>query len=262
MPLCGSLRFACGVTRANSNVRHSQPREYRLRFYGLIAENTQNLCRRTGTKGHASCQVVLHAGGLTSRAAPCRPSSGFRQMSVLGGALYFLLARQSAQWLGSLVGSGELSMRRSKLLIVPAYIAAVFSTASPDCSTQLARPHRHFRCGTFFRRSLVGFSGSPSSCVVTCTQQHQSQSWTEAMSGSSQDASSHLSSSRFLGRAFIFSPHGCVVSYADLCHHALRLTSPEASPRASQSGRWTATVVGWYRRAFVGPLWDSFAPAR
>ena len=44
-------------------------------------------------------------------------------MSVFGGALYFLLARQSAQWLRSLVGSGELSVRRSKLLTVPAYIA-------------------------------------------------------------------------------------------------------------------------------------------
>jgi hypothetical protein len=36
-------------------------------------------------------------------------------MSVFGGTLYFLLARQSAQWLRSLVGSGELSLRRSKL---------------------------------------------------------------------------------------------------------------------------------------------------
>jgi hypothetical protein len=44
-------------------------------------------------------------------------------MSVFVGTLYFLLARQSAQWLRSLVGSGELSMRRSKLLTVPAYIA-------------------------------------------------------------------------------------------------------------------------------------------
>lgn len=44
-------------------------------------------------------------------------------MSIFGGALYFLLARQSAQWLRSLVGSGELLMRRSKLLTVPAYIA-------------------------------------------------------------------------------------------------------------------------------------------
>lgn len=44
-------------------------------------------------------------------------------MSVFGGALYFLLARQSAQWLRSLTGSGELSMRRSKLLTVPAYIS-------------------------------------------------------------------------------------------------------------------------------------------
>ena len=44
-------------------------------------------------------------------------------MSVFGGALYFLLARQSAQWLRSLVGSGEFSMRRAKLLTVPAYIA-------------------------------------------------------------------------------------------------------------------------------------------
>ena len=44
-------------------------------------------------------------------------------MSAVGGALYFLLARQSAQWLRSLVGSGDLSIRRSKLLTVPAYIA-------------------------------------------------------------------------------------------------------------------------------------------
>jgi hypothetical protein len=44
-------------------------------------------------------------------------------MGVFGGALYFLLARQSAQGLRSLVGSGELSMRRSKRLTVPAYIA-------------------------------------------------------------------------------------------------------------------------------------------
>jgi hypothetical protein len=44
-------------------------------------------------------------------------------MAVFGGALYFLLARQSAQWLRSLVGSDELSMRRSKLLTVPAYFA-------------------------------------------------------------------------------------------------------------------------------------------
>jgi len=44
-------------------------------------------------------------------------------MSVFGGALYFLLARQSAQWLPSLAGSGEFSLRRSKLLTVPAYLA-------------------------------------------------------------------------------------------------------------------------------------------
>ena len=44
-------------------------------------------------------------------------------MSVFGGALYFLLARQSAQWLRALVGGGEFSMRRSRRLTVPAYIA-------------------------------------------------------------------------------------------------------------------------------------------
>jgi hypothetical protein len=44
-------------------------------------------------------------------------------MSIFGGALYFLLGRQSAQWLRSLVGNCELSMRRSKLLPVPPYIA-------------------------------------------------------------------------------------------------------------------------------------------
>ena len=44
-------------------------------------------------------------------------------MAVFGGALYFLLARQSGRRLGALVGSDELSMRRSRLLSVPAYIA-------------------------------------------------------------------------------------------------------------------------------------------
>jgi len=34
---------------------------------------------------------------------------------------------------------------------------AVFCTASPDCSTQLARPHRHFRRGSFFRWRLWAF---------------------------------------------------------------------------------------------------------
>jgi hypothetical protein len=43
-------------------------------------------------------------------------------MSVFGGVLYFLLARQSAQWLRSLAGGGEFSMRRSKRLAIPAYI--------------------------------------------------------------------------------------------------------------------------------------------
>jgi len=44
-------------------------------------------------------------------------------MAVLGGAVYFLLARQSGQWLGAFVGSDDLSMRRSRLLSVPGYVA-------------------------------------------------------------------------------------------------------------------------------------------
>jgi len=44
-------------------------------------------------------------------------------MAVFGGALYFLLARQSGQWLGALVGSDDLFMRRARLLTVPAYVA-------------------------------------------------------------------------------------------------------------------------------------------
>src|SRR5262245_64731124 len=42
-------------------------------------------------------------------------------MAVFGGALYFLFARRMAQGLRSLVGNDELSMRRSKVLTVPAY---------------------------------------------------------------------------------------------------------------------------------------------
>ena len=44
-------------------------------------------------------------------------------MAVFGGALYFLFARQSAQWLRAIVGSDDLSMRRSRLLTIPPYIA-------------------------------------------------------------------------------------------------------------------------------------------
>ena len=51
------------------------------------------------------------------------PSIWRPAMAVLGGALYFLIARRSGQWLGALVGSDDLSMRRSRLLSVPAYVA-------------------------------------------------------------------------------------------------------------------------------------------
>jgi len=44
-------------------------------------------------------------------------------MAVFGGGLYFLIARASGQWLGALVGSDDLSMRRSRRLTIPAYIA-------------------------------------------------------------------------------------------------------------------------------------------
>jgi hypothetical protein len=44
-------------------------------------------------------------------------------MAVFGGALYFLLARRTAHWLRSLVGSDEWSMTRGKVLTVPAYVA-------------------------------------------------------------------------------------------------------------------------------------------
>ena len=44
-------------------------------------------------------------------------------MAVFGGALYFLLARQSGRRLGALVGNDDFFMRRARLLTVPAYIA-------------------------------------------------------------------------------------------------------------------------------------------
>ena len=44
-------------------------------------------------------------------------------MALFGGALYFLLARQSARWLGSIVGSDELSMKRGRALTIPPYFA-------------------------------------------------------------------------------------------------------------------------------------------
>src|SRR5579862_326754 len=44
-------------------------------------------------------------------------------MSIFGAALYFLLARLSAQRLRLLVGGGVPSMKRSRLLTIPPYIA-------------------------------------------------------------------------------------------------------------------------------------------
>jgi len=44
-------------------------------------------------------------------------------MAIFGGALYFLLARQAAQWLGTLVGSDDLVMKRARRLTIPAYFA-------------------------------------------------------------------------------------------------------------------------------------------
>ena len=44
-------------------------------------------------------------------------------MALFGGALYFLLARQSAKWLRSIVGSDELSMKRGRTLTIPPYLA-------------------------------------------------------------------------------------------------------------------------------------------
>jgi hypothetical protein len=60
-------------------------------------------------------------------------------MAVFGGALYFLLARRTAQWLRSLVGSDPLSMTRARMLTVPAYaaggvlfcLAGLFNPVSP-----------------------------------------------------------------------------------------------------------------------------------
>jgi hypothetical protein len=67
---------------------------------------------------------VGNIGDWAAVAAGVMPPLVWRPaMAIVGGALYFLLARQSAQWLGSLVGSDELVMRRNSLLTVPAYIA-------------------------------------------------------------------------------------------------------------------------------------------
>ena len=51
------------------------------------------------------------------------PSIWRPAMAVFGGALYFLVARASGRWLGALVGSDDLSMKRSRLLTIPAYVA-------------------------------------------------------------------------------------------------------------------------------------------
>ena len=70
---------------------------------------------------------VAGVGDWTDVARGAMPSFVWRPgMSIFGGALYFLLARQSAHWLRSLAGSGDLSMTRGRLLTAPAYIVGGF----------------------------------------------------------------------------------------------------------------------------------------
>jgi hypothetical protein len=44
-------------------------------------------------------------------------------LALLGGALYFLLARRSAAWLGTLVGGDSATMARAARVTLPAYFA-------------------------------------------------------------------------------------------------------------------------------------------
>jgi hypothetical protein len=109
-------------------------------------------------------------------------------MEVFGGALYFLLARRTAQWLRSLVGNDELSMRRSKVLTLPAYAAGGVLFCLSGLFNQVGPIH------IAISAAAASFGGASGLLWLTqflrrgSAQQNQP-SWTEAMSGSSPDAS-------------------------------------------------------------------------
>lgn len=66
---------------------------------------------------------VWNIGDWADVAASMPPLLWRPAMAIFGGAVYFFIARRSADWLGSLVGSDERRMDRARALTLPAYLA-------------------------------------------------------------------------------------------------------------------------------------------
>jgi hypothetical protein len=96
------------------------PREKPHAAYFLWLFSTLNLLSGAG---YFLFSGVGNIGDWADVAASMPPLFWRPAMAIFGGALYFLLARQSARWLGSLVGSDESSRTRARVLTVPAYFA-------------------------------------------------------------------------------------------------------------------------------------------
>jgi len=99
----------------------TDPRRKPHRAYFLWLFTTLNLLMGAG---YFLFSGIGNVGDWAAVARGTMPPIVWRPaMAVFGGALYFLLARQSARWLRSLAGSDELVMVRGRRLTVPAYIA-------------------------------------------------------------------------------------------------------------------------------------------
>jgi hypothetical protein len=98
----------------------TNPREKPHTAHFLWLFTTLNLL--TGA-GYFVFSGVGDTGDWADVAASMSPVLWRPAMAIFGGALYFLLARQSALWLGSLVGSDERRRTRARALTMPAYIA-------------------------------------------------------------------------------------------------------------------------------------------
>jgi hypothetical protein len=99
----------------------TNPRQKPHMAYFLWLLTTLNLLMGAG---YFLFSGVGNVGDWAAVARGTMPPTVWRPaLAVFGGALYFLLARQSAHWLRSLVGNDERMMVRGRRLTMPAYFA-------------------------------------------------------------------------------------------------------------------------------------------
>jgi len=100
--------------------KRTNPQEKPHAAYFLWLFTTLNLLSGAG---YFLFSGVGNIGDWADVSASMPPALWRPAMAIFGGALYFLIARRSADWLGSLVGSDERRMARARVLTVPAYLA-------------------------------------------------------------------------------------------------------------------------------------------